>query len=199
VSVTIAQQKAHEEVERHAAEKRMWDHHHKVTEPEVKELSKVVCEKLFAEPGLAYDDGRSTRAFFVTLTLDTRHLVLDPKNPVPKVRECKYKLQASRKPEKNEFDVDIHVWDEHATWAGSYSPGTPGWKHVDWWHKLQVLREVSLSDKKLNDPTTKEGALNVLLRYVEQQAAQGGLSQEIQAALLVMQDSRRDPASRMGS
>jgi hypothetical protein len=194
---TVAQQKAHEEDERHKAEARRYEYQTKVVEPEIKELSRMLCLRFIAE-GKTFDCfDNSMRDFFVDLAVDTRYSVLDPKYPIPTVQEGKYKIRAQKNYYKEEFYAHIEVWSQTAVWAGYHNPGTPGWDSTGPWHKLQVLRELARVDKKLNDPTTQEGALSVLLRYCEQQAAAGTLSQEQQAALIVMQDSRRDKASRL--
>lgn len=193
--LTVAQQKAYEEAQRRAAVQRKDDYMTNVVRPEIVSLSVIVCKKLFETSDASWEG--KTRDTFVTLTVDTRFSALDPEHPLPEIEvDGKYKVCAQKNYYDHEYYVHVEHWHRHAVWNGSYSPGKPGWRGIDYWHKLQVLRELARCDKNLNDPKTKEGAFNILMRFCEEHAAAGTMTPEVQAALLVMQDARRDPASR---
>lgn len=173
-------EKAREEMSRYARE---------VVDPEVERLKK----KLFP---IVKEKGE----IYITLALDGRYLVKNPKEPYPNVKERKYKIRITGHSSSDSKDGWIHYvgvqwWNPIGSYDGPHSRGKPGWSWVEGHHLMLVLKKVAEEELPPLDPENFKEAQIILLRKLE--GIRDTLTCREQAALVAVQDRFIDPAFKI--
>lgn len=179
----VMQTKAEAEEELQKAEQRASRHNLDVVAPAIKSLEAELYTKLESQTWVCF-----------TATLDGRYRRLSPKEPYPDVQPREYRIRLSDKPAiDGKPYVMVEEWHQHGRWVSHYSPGEPGWKHVEGWHKLQVLEYVTKREPK-RDPAVWHDALTMLVEFCQRAATDNLLSADELAALNTVQAHHRDKA-----
>lgn len=130
------------------------------------------------------------RTIKFTASLDGRHRRYSVDETYPTITSRQYKVKRNTRYNS----VDAQYWHPNAVWAGYYRQGTPGWKHVEGWHKVQVLQYLLENEDPITDPKTLDEASSIILDLARALRTDSMLDETQEAALNILEDHHRDKA-----
>lgn len=179
----VVQTKVDAEEELLRAERLSSQYGREVVTPAIKKLEAELAPKLEGQPWIRF-----------TATLDGRYSRLGPKEPYPDVQPREYQIRLSGTPGiDGKHYIMVEEWHRHGHWVSPYSSGDPGWRHVEGWHKLQVLEHVAQREPK-RDPGVWHDAMTMLVEFCQRAAKDNLLGADELAALNTVQAHHRDKA-----